>query len=234
MALKLSQSQNDLIIVFEKGKHRRRCILNGVNLEKLNKLSLTLQLDDRRKSRLAFKLAHILEVYDMAGIVNEMSADSAKVRWLGEIEKSIKRIAKAKPNDAHKFAEAVSAMELFGGGTMPTIEKWFDDANFILDYAKKAKEVWNDKSGSKESLLCRVELSESKERLLYGEQLPRLYENFSGKKFGISKNGDKPQKVTGVCFVMEAAEVIGIPPTSPSNIASHWNAVKKKKAKAKG
>jgi hypothetical protein len=70
----------------------------------------------------------------------------------------------------------------------------------------------------------------SKEALIYGYQLPRLYTQITRLAFGIVKQGDRVTRTTGVAFVIECADVIGLEPTSPSNVATHWRNIKRKSA----
>ena len=66
-----------------------------------------------------------------------------------------------------------------------------------------------------------------KEVMLFGFQLPRLYERLSGKRFTVSTDeAGKKKSVGGVRFVQRAASVIALDAKSAANVVKHVRVAK--------
>lgn len=245
-----------VILTWQYKNYRERRVFSVVNLEKLNALAAKHNLTEMGKVKLLLKLKHIRNIFDIGRVTDTSSADTAVARWIGDIERSITRIANAKVDDASKFMEALGAMEVIGNewvkdkikcdgndvdarnsgfdvqyvrdgyistGAHLYIKRWFEQAKMIEHFAKDAKKRLRKLNRPQNRL--RMEMS--KETLLYGKQLPDLYSQITKKNFGISKDRDSVARKNGVAFVLDCAEAIGLPAVTPSNVASHWNKLKR-------
>jgi len=260
MAISFFALDGGIAITCGEGVRHRRKVVSYIELTPFNLLAQRLNLSDRRKVGLALRLSHIRSVYGIGAALENVSSDSAVARWIGDIDKSIKRVADAPRNDVGKFEEARNAMisvanewaklqpgvelsnqgfevsrvggsiDVIDWGTYHFISRWFQDASLILQFAKAAKKRLEELDRSKRGF----GVSHSKESMLYGHDLPRLYERMSGKQFGITKtrDGARTRLTTGVAFVLDAANSIGLPKRTPDNVASHWKAVSKRKKAA--
>lgn len=237
---------------------RERRVFPLVNLVKFELIATKHELSPVAKVKLLLKLEDCRNIYNIGAATDTSSADTALARWIGEIEKSISRISSAKTNDEVKFKEALGALESVGdnwvkakieedgndiellslgfdvqyvegftsAGSHLFIRRWFEHAKLIEQFTKDAKKRLKALDRPKN----RLRIDTSKETLLYGVQLPRLYKQITRRPFGISKVSDQVVRKNGIAFVLDCADAIGLPPVTASNVASHWNKSKRQQA----
>lgn len=244
------------VLTYNYINYRERRVFPSVNLEKFESVAAKHNLSPFAKVKLLLKLEDCRNIYGIGAATDTSSADTALDRWIGEIDKSISRISSAKANDEVKFVEALRAMEsiaddwvkakiktdgndtellilgfdvqysegFISTGSHLFIRRWFENAKLIEQFAKDARKRLKALNRPQN----RMRMNISKETLLYGVKLPRLYKQITRQNFGISKEGDQVVRKNGVAFVLDCADAIGLPVVTPSNVASHWNKSKRK------
>ena len=243
------------VLTYNFKNYRERKVFSSVNLSKFQAIVKALNLGPLTSVKLLLNLNKLRSIYDIGRATDTTSADTALDRWIGEIEKSIGRIASAKADDEVKFGEALRVLDRVGddwakqklkadgndidlirlgfepqyfegftdSGAEIFIRRWFESARLIKQFAKDARKRLKELNRPQN----RLQMSMSKETLIYGVQLPRLYKQITKQSFGVSKKADQVSRTGGVAFVLDCAECIGLPSVTPSNVASHWHKAKR-------
>lgn len=257
MTIQFFENQDkSVLITCGDGNSRRRKTFSHVSFCGLVNLATKHSLSVRKKAWLAFKLERVRGIYGIGDAIENRPADSAVANAIEDIHKSIKRIADFQTNYPNQFNKARDAMakaadgwaknqnlddlpnmgfpatkvtvnnattDIWDYGTYHFITQWLRDARLMSNFALCAKKQLEQRGWKSSDLMN----GPSKEALLYGFQLPKLYERLSGLSFGISKTGDKVKRVTGVAFVLDCAEAMGLPSREGETVASHWKNIKK-------
>jgi hypothetical protein len=232
----------------------RRKSVYHVNAAKLKDFASKYRLNDRNKARVALELNNFRSKYNLTLAIDSRPADAAIARWIGDLDKSIGRIAGAVEGEPEKFHFAFEAIEAaawawakdndddtlhkmgfivhralgnVSQGIYEGTKNWFKQAALIRTFTQEAQKkliMRNRSHGLKELLPD----GPGKETYLYGAWLPLLYMRIMKVPFGISKDreGQRVKRTTGVAFVIEAAGIIGLS-TTPANVADHYNKMKR-------
>lgn len=200
-------------------------------------LAASLFLDENRAFELAGRLKSARVEYDLAVFEDVSPSARAAAKALNAIEKPIGRLAREIKNPTNAMRRVILRLERTaeqssqsGDNRMPpgsaaqAVRQWLEAAPDVRDLLKEAK-----KSLAKQERVIRA-----KERLC-GFVLPQIYQEFSGRRFGISKekDGSTIRETGGIGFVMAAHEAIGLGEISAEAIKSHW-ANAKKRARQEG
>ena len=235
----------------------RRESLYHVNATKLNDFASKYGLNDRRKARAALELNKIRSLFNLTHTVDSHPADAAIARWIGELEKSIGRIAVAVTGEPEKFRLAVEAIERpfsawaketddatlqkmglnvhrapgnVNYGTYEATRNWFMQAALIRTFAQEAKKNLKarNRSHGLKGLKGLVADAPGKETHLYGVWLPFLYLRIMKVPFGISKDREG-RRVKRTTGVAFAIDAAGVIglSTTPANVADHFNKMKR-------
>jgi hypothetical protein len=102
------------------------------------------------------------------------------------------------------------------------LKNWFESAAMVM----KAIELTESRLRKRNRKAHKLTHDDSAERVLYGQDLPNLYERITGKKFdGKRKDGEVVCQDCHV-FVSAAAKAIGQPNASHYTVQDHFDALK--------
>lgn len=235
----------------------RRESVYHVNTAKLNDFASNYCLNERSKVRVALELNNIRSKYNLTGAVDSHPADAAIARWIGDLDKSIGRIALAVTGEPEKFRLAIEAIEgpfsawakekddatlqkmgfnvhrapgYVNYGTYEATRNWFKQAALIRTFAQEARKNLKarNRSHGLKGLKGLVADAPGKETYLYGAWLPLLYMRIMKVPFGISKD-TAGHRVKRTTGVAFAIEAAGVIglSTTPANVADHFNKMKR-------
>lgn len=235
----------------------RRESLYHVDAAKLNDFASNYFLNDRRKARLALELNSIRSKFNLTDAVDSHPADTAIARWIGELDKSIGRIAGAVGGEPEKFHFAFEAIEAaawawakdkdddtlqkmgfnvhhalgnVSQGIYETTRNWFRQAALVRTFAQDAQKnlMARNRSHGLKGLKGLVANAPGKETYLYGVWLPLLYLRIMKVPFGISKDKEG-HRVKRTTGVAFVIDAAGVIGLSatPANVADHFNKFKR-------
>ena len=235
----------------------RRESLYHVSATKLNDFASKYGLNDRRKARVALELNNIRSKFNLTDAVDSHPADAAIARWIGEIDRSIGRIALAVTGEPEKFRLAIEAIEgpfsawakekddatlqkmgfnvhhapgYVNYGTYEATRNWFMQAALVRTFAQEAIKNLKarNRSHGLKGLKGLVADAPGKETYLYGAWLPVLYLRIVKVPFGITKDSSG-QRVKKTTGVAFAIDAAGVIglSTTPANVADHFNKMKR-------
>jgi hypothetical protein len=222
----------------------------NIDATKVRAIAVELQLSGPKAELLAIRLHKARSAFDTKKRWETIPRGSAVARYLGDLEKSIKRIAHEARNPTRKFVRAKSRMsdecELWAAtqqpdklhelgfdptneehgtyfGSFVIVERWFNQSLVILQSLQRAKKfLAQPERRGPEDALRGVDRSNKAKRHLCGVALPKLYTELTGKTCKPQKdNADRLRNVGGVKFVVDCHDAMKLGKISPETVKSH-------------
>jgi hypothetical protein len=219
---------------------RRR---DDVDFDAVRMAAEPLRLSEHRIRRLYLSLCQARTEFDMMCLMRATPKDSAVLSWLNKIEQSIWRIAKEVKKVEPQFTEACSLLAREGEkwaaeqdpeirdrlgfrrcdlgdglyGASEAFDRWFETTPVVLKALREAQ----GRLRPNPNQVDKGRGDKAAKQWLCGMRLPDIYKRFSGRDFGITKDGDRVMETTGVAFVNAALQAIGLERLSPETIKSH-------------
>lgn len=212
-----------------------------MDCEAIRGIAETLDLSEHRGRRLYLVLSDARTTFDLWQLTSSQPKHTAVARRLSEIRGSIMRIARDGKDPQFAEVRAILAQEgerwaamqksedllalgfepmsLGGGqlyGATDVVERWFQVAAVMNELVRRAQ-----KTMDVETKPLQGQGEPGAKEWLIGKRLPEIYEAFSGKKFGKSKQGDKLTNTGGLAFVAHNHRAIGLGPIALETIVSH-------------
>ena len=249
-------SGGTIIVKESSNLHRKLDSFPSVILAQATKISIAFGLDDTHKSELIAGLEGCKTIYQMSEAIN-IPKDTAIAKWIGDLQKSIDLIALAASKDPKKYGHAIGYMgkvldedaknEIDGQictisdltnwgfdiqelpdhielGGEKFIERWFKQATLVSQIARLTMERLQELNRPRDRLSDGI----TKEAMLYGHCLPKLYSKITGRDFHMERKNGEFQCNESAVFAMRSGEAIGLPRVTASTINWHISNLAKK------